>query len=89
MSAPLASKFQDHYAILEIDPKSDSEAIQRAYSKLAQKYHPNNSATGSGSQSSSLNVWTVTQAARALGRYATSRRFRQQQVQIFNAKARP
>jgi curved DNA-binding protein CbpA len=43
MSAPLAGKFQDHYAILGIDPKSDSETIQRAYAKLAQKYHPSSS----------------------------------------------
>ncbi len=40
MSAPLAGKFQDHYAILGIEPKSDSETIQRAYAKLAQKYQP-------------------------------------------------
>jgi curved DNA-binding protein CbpA len=40
MSAPL-SKFQDHYAVLEIDPKSDSETVQQSYSKLAQRYHPN------------------------------------------------
>lgn|SRR5690242_11035479 len=43
MSAPLAGKFQDHYATLGIDPKSDSETIQRAYAKLAQKYHPSSS----------------------------------------------
>jgi curved DNA-binding protein CbpA len=40
MSAPLAGKFQDHYEILGIDPKSDSDTIQKAYSKLAQKYYP-------------------------------------------------
>jgi curved DNA-binding protein CbpA len=44
MSAPLAGKFQDHYAILGIDPKSDPETIQRAYAELAEKY--SNSATG-------------------------------------------
>ena len=43
MSAPLAGKFQDHYAILGVDPKSDSETIQRSYTKLAQKYHANSS----------------------------------------------
>lgn len=43
MSAPLAGKFQDHYAVLDIDPKADSEIIQRAYAKLAQKYHPSSS----------------------------------------------
>jgi hypothetical protein len=56
MSAPLAGKFQDHYAILEIDPKSDSETIQRAYSKLVQKYHPNNTATGSAEMFEAINA---------------------------------
>ena len=41
MSSSVAGKFQDHYSVLEIDPKSDSGTIQRAYAKLAQKYHPN------------------------------------------------
>ena len=45
MSAPLAGKFQDHYAVLGIDPKSDSETIHKAYTKLANRYHANNSAT--------------------------------------------
>src|SRR6202167_4914579 len=46
MSAPLAGKFQDHYTVLGIEPKSDSETIQRAYAKLAQKYRPSNAMTG-------------------------------------------
>lgn len=54
MSAPLASKFQDHYAILGIDPKSDLETIQRAYAKLAQKY-PNKPATGNPEMLDALN----------------------------------
>ena len=56
MSAPLAGKFQDHYAILGIDPKSDSETIQQAYSRLAQKYHPNNAATGSAEMFEAVNA---------------------------------
>jgi curved DNA-binding protein CbpA len=56
MSAPPAGKFQDHYVVLGIDPKSDSETIQRAYAELAQKYHPNNSATGNAELFESLNV---------------------------------
>jgi curved DNA-binding protein CbpA len=56
MSAPLAGKFQDHYAILGIDPKSDSETIQRAYSELAQKYHPNNVATGNPELFDAVNL---------------------------------
>src|SRR5580704_969462 len=46
MSAPLAGKFQDHYTVLGIEPKSNSETIQRAYAKLAQKYRPSNAVTG-------------------------------------------
>jgi curved DNA-binding protein CbpA len=56
MSAPLAGKFQDHYAILGIDPKSDSETIQRTYAELAQKYHPNNLATGSLEMFDAVNL---------------------------------
>jgi curved DNA-binding protein CbpA len=56
MSAPLAGKFQDHYAILGIDPKSDSQTIQRAYAELAQKYHPNNLATGNPEQFEAVNL---------------------------------
>src|SRR5262249_52137715 len=55
MSAPLAGKFQDHYTVLAIDPKSDSETIQKAYSKLAQKYHPNNSETGDREKFEAVN----------------------------------
>jgi len=40
MSAPLAGKFQDHYAVLGIDPKSSSDVIQKAYSTLAAKHNP-------------------------------------------------
>lgn len=46
MSIPLDGKFQDHYEVLGINPKADSETIQRAYAELAQKVHPNNPATG-------------------------------------------
>ena len=46
MSTPLAGKFQDHYEVLGIDPRCDSETLQRAYAELAQKYHPNNAASG-------------------------------------------
>jgi curved DNA-binding protein CbpA len=46
MSTPLAGKFQDHYDVLGIDPRADSETLQSAYAELAQKYHPNNPETG-------------------------------------------
>src|ERR1700733_4491892 len=56
MSAPLAGKFQDHYVILGIDPKSDTATIQQAYSKLAQKYQPNNTSTGSVEMFEAINA---------------------------------
>jgi curved DNA-binding protein CbpA len=56
MSAPLAGKFQDHYVILGIDPKADSETIQRAYAKLAERCHPNNAATGNQEMFESINA---------------------------------
>ncbi len=46
MSAPLAGKFQDHYALLGVDPRATPEAIQIAYDKLTEKYHPRNTKTG-------------------------------------------
>src|SRR5579864_2054309 len=56
MSAPLAGKFQDHYKVLEIDPKSNLEAIQQAYGKLAQKYHPRNTKTGDQATFDAVNL---------------------------------
>ncbi len=56
MSAPLAGKFQDHYKVLEIDPKSNLEAIQQAYGKLAQKYHPRNTQTGDQDKFDAINL---------------------------------
>jgi len=46
MSSGAAGKFQDHYVTLAVETNSDSETIQAAYSKLAQKYHPSNPETG-------------------------------------------
>ena len=46
MSAPLAGKFQDHYALLGVDPRCAPEAIQIAYDRMAQKYNPENAQTG-------------------------------------------
>jgi hypothetical protein len=46
MSAPVSGKFQDHYAILGVDPKAALEAIQIAHERLAQRYHPDTPQTG-------------------------------------------
>ena len=56
MSAPPAGKFQDHYEVLGIEPKADSETIQRAYAELAQKYHPNNAASGDQEAFEAVNM---------------------------------
>jgi hypothetical protein len=56
MSAPLAGKFQDHYKVLDIEPKSDLEAIHQAYGKLAQKYHPRNTQSGDQSKFDAVNL---------------------------------
>ena len=46
MSTPLAGKFQDHYHVLGIEPRCDSETLQNAYAELARRYHPDNPLTG-------------------------------------------
>src|SRR5579872_5011897 len=55
MSSSSPGKFQDHYIVLGVDPKADSETIQAAYTKLVQKYHPNNAETGDASRFECLN----------------------------------
>lgn len=49
-------KFQDHYAVLGVDPQSVSETIQRAYAKLAQKYNSRNADTGDVGMFQALNL---------------------------------
>ena len=56
MSAPLAGKFQDHYEVLGIEPAASSETVQATYSKLAKKYHPNNTETGDKEKFEAVNL---------------------------------
>jgi curved DNA-binding protein CbpA len=56
MSAPLAGKFKDHYAILGIEPNAEPETIQRAYSNLAQKYQARNTSTGDPEMFEAINM---------------------------------
>ena len=39
--------FVDYYEALQISPQADSETIQRVYRLLAQRYHPDNTESGS------------------------------------------
>lgn len=56
MSGSAAGKFQDHYVVLGVDARAGSEAIQAAYTKLAQKYHPDNPETGDFDKFEALNL---------------------------------
>jgi curved DNA-binding protein len=39
-------EFVDYYELLQIDPKSEFETLQRVYRILAARYHPDNAETG-------------------------------------------
>jgi len=56
MSAPLAGKFQDHYAVLAVDPSADAETIRRAYAKLQEKYGPENIDTRDDEKMATVNT---------------------------------
>src|ERR1700733_1105243 len=56
MSSSPSGKFQDYYIVLGIEPRSDSETIQAAYTRLAQKYHPNNAETGDEEKFDQINA---------------------------------
>jgi hypothetical protein len=56
MSSSPAGKFQDHYLILGVDPKADSETIQAAYGKLAQKFRPSNPETADPEKFEAVNM---------------------------------
>lgn len=56
MSAPLAGNFQDHYVVLGVKPTANAEAIQLAYTKLVQQYHPSNPDTGDEEKFDALNL---------------------------------
>jgi hypothetical protein len=45
MSSSSAGKFQDHYFVLGIDPKADSEMVRRAFDELKARYESSNTAT--------------------------------------------
>ena len=42
----LDERFTDFYELLQVSPSADSETIQRVYRMLAQRYHPDNGASG-------------------------------------------
>jgi curved DNA-binding protein CbpA len=56
MSSSPSGKFQDHYILLGIEPNADSETIQAAYVRLAEKYHPDNPDTGDEEKFEALNL---------------------------------
>jgi len=56
MSAPLAGKFQDHYALLGVDPRADLEVIKATHARLAEKYHPHNQDSGDLEKFQAVNL---------------------------------
>jgi curved DNA-binding protein CbpA len=56
MSGSAPTRFQDHYSVLGVDPKANSETIQAAYTKLAGKYQPGNKQTGDLEKFESSNL---------------------------------
>ena len=56
MSSSLAGKFQDHYEVLGVNPRSDSETIQDAYQRLAKEFHPDNRLTGNKEKFDAVNA---------------------------------
>ena len=55
MSSSAAGKFQDHYVVLGVETNADSETIQAAYARMAQKYHPGNADTGNKEKFEAVN----------------------------------
>jgi hypothetical protein len=56
MSSSSAGKFQDHYALFGLDPKADSETIQKVYTKYSERYHPDNKDTGDKEKFDAVNL---------------------------------
>ena len=51
-----SQKFQDHYAVLGIDPKADSEIIKRAFNEMNLKYDPATPETGDAEKYEAVQV---------------------------------
>jgi curved DNA-binding protein CbpA len=56
MSTPLAGKFQDHYEVLGVDPKSDTDTIKRVYTRMAEKYRPENASSSDAGKFEAVNL---------------------------------
>lgn len=51
MSSPSES---DHYEVLQVSPRADSDTIERVFRHLAKRFHPDNSETGDTERFNSL-----------------------------------
>jgi hypothetical protein len=49
-------KFQDHYEVLGVTPKAEMSEIHQAYSKLAEKYRPDNKTTADAEKFKAVNM---------------------------------
>ncbi len=64
----------DHYAILQVDPRADTEVIQAAYRTLARKYHPDVTGGSDERMTALNNAWTVLRDPAARAEYDRARR---------------
>jgi hypothetical protein len=54
------SPLPDHYEVLQVSPRADSETIERVFRHLAHRYHPDNRDSGNAERFSELvNAHTV------------------------------
>jgi curved DNA-binding protein CbpA len=56
MSSSAPGKFQDHYALLGVDPRADLDTIRTSFNRLAEKYRPDNPATGDADKFESVSI---------------------------------
>jgi hypothetical protein len=56
MSSSAATKFQDHYLVLDIDPSADADVIQKAFQEQKAKYDPANTATADAEKYEAVHV---------------------------------
>ena len=46
----ISNQLVDHYEVLQISPNADQETVQRVFRLLAQRFHPDNQATGNAAR---------------------------------------
>ncbi len=76
----------DHYEILQVSPRADSETIERVFRHLAHRYHPDNRDSGDAERFSELvNAHTILSDPEQRAKYDIGYEgLRQERWRIFN-----